>query len=363
MVFKLDGVKAALRFVVDRGGGRLRQANGFGPRQLVFFGFLDVDEVGGNHALGFAFGEGLALIEPERTVAELLDDIERMRHQENRLVAAPKLRKLVETLHRERLVTDGQHLVDEQHLWVDVNRDGEPEPHVHARRVGLDRCVDEVFELGEFHDFVKALHDFALRQAEHDAVDEDVFAARDLGMKACAELDERRDAAVDGDRAFVGPGNAGDALEERGFARSVSADDAVGAAFGHAEGDAAKRGEGFVRLQIADQAAFEQGGFERGELLAPRVSAIDLGDVDDFMAFIEATTYTFFCKAVPQSIEHKVSGEKDAERSRQQRHQPLPVPVRSDVEEHLLIRDRQVCHRVEIEKPLGTSPAPVTWDK
>ena len=36
-----------------------------------------------------------------------------------------------------------------------------------------------------------------LRQAEHDAVDEDVLAAGDLGMEAGAELDQRRDAAVD----------------------------------------------------------------------------------------------------------------------------------------------------------------------
>ena len=42
----------------------------------------------------------------------------------------------------------------------------------------------------------KRLRDLALRQAEHDAVDEDVLAAGDLRMEAGAELDERRDAAA-----------------------------------------------------------------------------------------------------------------------------------------------------------------------
>ena len=68
-------------------------------RARCFFGFLDVDQVGGDDTLGFAFGERLALVEPERAVAELLDQIERMRHQQDGLVAPPELGKLVEALH------------------------------------------------------------------------------------------------------------------------------------------------------------------------------------------------------------------------------------------------------------------------
>ena len=64
-------------------------------------------------------------------------------------------------------------------------------------RIGLDRRVDELAQLGEVDDLVEALLDLALGEAEHDAVDEDVLAAGDLRMKAGAELDQRRDAAVD----------------------------------------------------------------------------------------------------------------------------------------------------------------------
>ena len=79
--------------------------------------------------------------------------------------APPELAELVETLEREGLVADGQHLVDEQHVGIDVNRHGEAQPHVHAGRVGLDRRVDEVLELGELDDLVEALRDLALREA------------------------------------------------------------------------------------------------------------------------------------------------------------------------------------------------------
>ena len=101
----------------------------------------------------------------------------------------------------EALVADRQHLVDQQHFGIDVDGHREPEPHVHARRVGLHRRVDEVLQLGELDDLVEAALDLPLGEAEHDAVDEDVLAAGDLGVEAGAELDQRRDAAVDGDRA------------------------------------------------------------------------------------------------------------------------------------------------------------------
>ena len=125
-----------------------------------------------------------------------------MRHQQDRLAAPPELRELVEALVGEAFVADRQHLVDQQHIRIDVDRDREAKPHVHAGRIRLDRRVDELRELGEVDDFVEARAAISrLRQAEHDAVDEDVLASGDLGMKAGAELDERGDAAVDRDRA------------------------------------------------------------------------------------------------------------------------------------------------------------------
>ncbi len=113
-----------------------------------------------------------------------------MRDQQHRLAAALEVGELVQALVGEALVTDRQHLVDEQHLGIDVNRHGESQPHVHAGRVRLDRLVDEVRKFGKFDDFVEAAFDVPLRQAEHDAVDEDVLAAGNLWMEARAQLDQ-----------------------------------------------------------------------------------------------------------------------------------------------------------------------------
>ena len=140
---------------------------------------LDGGDVGADHRLGSPMPDFPA-VEPQRFVAEAARPSERVRHEEDGLAAALELRELVEALVREALVADRQHLVDEQHVGIDVDRHGEAEPHVHAGRIGLHRRVDEVLQLGELHDLVEALRDLALREAEHDAVDEDVLAAGDL---------------------------------------------------------------------------------------------------------------------------------------------------------------------------------------
>ncbi len=60
--------------------------------------------------------------------------------------------ELVEALLLEGGVADGEHLVDQQDLGVDLDRDREREAHVHAGGVVLQPQVEEVLELGEGDD-------------------------------------------------------------------------------------------------------------------------------------------------------------------------------------------------------------------
>ena len=62
----------------------------------------------------------------------------------------------------EGLVADREHLVDQQHVGVEVRGDREAEAQEHARGVRRDRRVDEVAELGERDDRLQALLDLLL---------------------------------------------------------------------------------------------------------------------------------------------------------------------------------------------------------
>ena len=132
----------------------------------------------------------------------------------------------VEALLLEALVADGEHLVDEQDVGLDVDRHGEAQTDVHARRVVLHLVVDELLELGELDDLVEALADLPARQPEQRAVQVDVVPAGELGLEARAELQHRRELAADDDLAGGRLQDAGDALEQRRLARAVPAEDA-----------------------------------------------------------------------------------------------------------------------------------------
>ncbi len=76
-------------------------------------------------------------------------------HEEDRAARRRDVAHLAEALLLELRVADGEHLVDEQDLGLEVGGDGEREPHVHAARVALDRGVEEPLDAGEVDDGVE----------------------------------------------------------------------------------------------------------------------------------------------------------------------------------------------------------------
>ena len=57
-------------------------------RQQLLLALLDLGQVGADDALRIAVRRGAALVQPERLVAEALDQVERMRDQQDGLAAA-----------------------------------------------------------------------------------------------------------------------------------------------------------------------------------------------------------------------------------------------------------------------------------
>ncbi len=150
-------------------------------------------------------------------------------------------------------VADRQHLVDEQHVGVDVRGHGEAEAGVHAAGVLLHGRVDVGAELGEVDDLLEARAHLGARQAKDHPVEQDVLATGQLAMEAGAEVDQRGNAAVGGDRAAGRPGDARQQLERGRLPGAIGADQADGFAVTDGEADVAERPE---RLVLATLVAF-----------------------------------------------------------------------------------------------------------
>ena len=59
---------------------------------------------------------------------------------------------------------DGEHLVHDEDVGLEVRGHGEREPHVHAARVVLHRRVEELLDLGELDDLVELLRSISRRR-------------------------------------------------------------------------------------------------------------------------------------------------------------------------------------------------------
>src|SRR5216117_547 len=118
---------------------------------------------------------------------------------------------------------------------------GERQAHVHTARVALHRRVDELLDLGERHDLVELPFYFGLAHSKDAAVEVDVLAACQVGMKAGANFDQRSDPSPNVKVALGRLGDAGEDLEERCLACAVPADETDDLAGFYLEGDILER--------------------------------------------------------------------------------------------------------------------------
>ena len=106
----------------------------------------------------------LAALEQHRAVAEARDRAHVVRDEQDRPALVLEALELLVALLLERGVADGEHLVDQQHVGLDLDRGREREPDVHARGVVLELEVLELLELGELEDRADSAAAASLRE-------------------------------------------------------------------------------------------------------------------------------------------------------------------------------------------------------
>src|SRR4051812_12930919 len=212
-----------------------------------------------------------AVLEEHCAVAETLDRGRVVRYEHDGPAALLEVEDLAEALALERLVADGEHLVQQENVGFDVRCDRETEPHVHPRRVGAHGQVDEVLESRERDDLVELLADGRAWEAVNRAVEVDVLAASHVGMEAGAELQQRADAASHGDAAARRLHDSGEEAEERRLPGAVATDERECAPRLDVERDVA---EGphirSARLSAREEEVLQRAALARIDAEAPR---------------------------------------------------------------------------------------------
>ncbi len=121
-----------------------------------------------------------ALVKDDNAVAHLTNRTQVMGHEDERRTAIAYLAHALQALQLKRDVTNGEHLIDDQHVRVGKDRDGEAQPHEHARRVELHWRVEEVPQLGEVDDLVESGIQLGAIEPDDYPVEVDVLAASQL---------------------------------------------------------------------------------------------------------------------------------------------------------------------------------------
>ena len=155
-------------------------------------------------------------------------------------------------------ITDRQHLVDDQDLRLQMRRDGEGQAHIHSATVALDRRVEEFLDLGKGDDLIELARDLLPAHAEDRAIQEDVLATGQFGVKAGADLEQAADAAAQPHPPLGRLGDAAEDLEQRALAGSVAADDADDLALLDLEADILQRPEFLDLVALNDLSAVEE---------------------------------------------------------------------------------------------------------
>lgn len=149
-----------------------------------------------------------------------------MAHEEHRSTLALRyILHLTDGFLLELGVTDGEDLVHDQDLGIEMGGDGEAQTDHHTATVPLNRRVDIALATGEIDDLVQLTLDLIMRHAQDSAVEENILPTRHLAMETCTDLQQATYPTMRPNSARRGTRDATEKLEQGGLTRTVLTDD------------------------------------------------------------------------------------------------------------------------------------------
>ena len=193
---------------------------------------VDHIDVGGLHIdrdglLHVAVKDHPAFVQHHAAGAELTDGAHVVAHIQDGTPLLPgHIAHFAQAFLLEFHVAHGQDLVHDHDLAVQMGRHREGQLDEHTAGIALDGGIDKVAALGKLDDLVNLGIHFRLGHAQNGAVHIDVFPSGHLVVESGAHLQHGGHPAPELDFALGGGGDAGEDLEQGGFARAVASDNA-----------------------------------------------------------------------------------------------------------------------------------------
>src|SRR5579885_1135532 len=129
-------------------------------------------------------------IDPDCAITEPPDLIHLVADKDDCAAASGDFIHFAETLLLKRQIAHGEHFVHEQNLRLEMRRYSKRQAHLHAGAVVLEWSIQEFDYFGEPDDVIEFAGDLPPAHAENGAIQVDVFAARQLRMKAGADFEQ-----------------------------------------------------------------------------------------------------------------------------------------------------------------------------
>ena len=178
-----------------------------------------------------AVEDDFAFFDEDGTRTETTDGVHVVGNEDDGLAVVAQRFEVIVALLLESGITDGEDFVEEENVAVSADGDGKSKTDLHARGVVLELLVLERLKFGELPDVVIHGVHLVVGETKKGAVHVDVFAAGEFWVETDTKLDERDEAAVYGDVAFLGVVDAGEDFEKSGLTGTVATDDADEFAF------------------------------------------------------------------------------------------------------------------------------------
>src|SRR5579862_8109861 len=155
-----------------------------------------------------ALKNNLSAFQNDALLAKAKNGGDVVRDEQDGTAALAELTHFAETFLLKGHVADRERFIHHEYFGVEMRRDRETQPDVHAARIVLDGCVEETLELRESDDLIEFAANFGSRHTEHHAVHVDILAAGKLGVKAGSDFQKTGNAAIQAD---IPLGRIGDA--------------------------------------------------------------------------------------------------------------------------------------------------------